>query len=76
MGQAVWEEFRNSLSGSWVSNFLHIIHLGPWEGMVILGLYWENGKEMETTIVYWGCIGMMEKKMKASEGNRHLSKHE
>ena len=26
---------------------------------VILGLYWDNGKEKETTIVYWGYTGAM-----------------
>ena len=26
--------------------------------MVILGLYRDNGKKMETTIVYWGNIGV------------------
>ena len=32
----------------------------------ILGLYWDNGKEMETTIVYWGCMRRMEKKMETT----------
>ena len=32
----------------------------------ILGLYRDNGKEMETTIVYWGYIGIMEKKMETT----------
>ena len=33
----------------------------------MLGLYWDNGKEMETTIkryilgVYWGYMGIVEK---------------
>ena len=31
----------------------------------ILGLYWDNGK-METTIVYWGYIGIMEKTLKTT----------
>ena len=25
-----------------------------------LGYYWDDGKEMETTTVYWGDIGLME----------------
>ena len=28
--------------------------------------YWDNGKEMESTIVYWGNIGITEKKMEAT----------
>ena len=34
--------------------------------MVGLGLYRDNGKENETTIIYWGYIGIMEKKMETT----------
>ena len=33
---------------------------------VILGSYWDYGKEMETTIVYGGYIGIMENKMETA----------
>ena len=32
----------------------------------IFGLYWDNGKEHGNTIVFWGYIGMMEKKMETT----------
>ena len=32
----------------------------------ILGVYRDNGKKIETTIVYWGFIGIMEKKMETT----------
>ena len=35
----------------------------------ILGLYWDHGKKMETTIIlglYGGYIGIMEKKMETT----------
>ena len=31
-----------------------------------MGLYWDNGKENGTTIVYWVYIGIMEKKMETT----------
>ena len=33
----------------------------------ILGLRWDNGKNMKTSIVHWGCIGIMEKKMETTK---------
>ena len=30
---------------------------GDYYGFRVLGSYWDNGKEMETTIVYGGYIG-------------------
>ena len=32
----------------------------------ILGLYWDNGEKMATTIVYWGYMGIMLKKMETT----------
>ena len=32
----------------------------------MLGLYWDNGKTMETTIIYWGYIGIMENEMETT----------
>ena len=29
-------------------------------------IYWDNGKDMETTVVHWGNIGIMAKKVENS----------
>ena len=40
----------------------------PWVALgVILGLYWDNGKEnWKSQGLYWGYIGMMEKTMETT----------
>ena len=48
-------------SGAWVP-----IPRCPGSPPKILGLYSEDGKEMEATIVHWGYILIMEKKTEAT----------